>query len=322
MEKITCEEKVAHLDKYNEKYADKGYSTRAIHYGQAPDAFYGSVNVPIHMSSTFAQTDCGEPFYTFDYSRGGNPTREALEKVISSLENGKYGMVAGSGLGVTMLIVHLLKSGDHILSVDDVYGGTGRYFRNIVSPVYGIESDFIDMSDLELVRSSIKENTKLVWLETPTNPLLKCFDIRAISDICKEKGAILVVDNTFMSSFNQKPLDLGADLVMQSVTKYIGGHSDVVMGSLATNNEELYKRVYFNLFAIGPNTSPMDCYLVLRSIKTLKIRMEAINKNGLAIAEHLEGHEKVEKVNYPMLKSHDYYDVHSKQATGGAGIIS
>ena len=322
MDKVTKEDKINHLASFNEKYADTGYNTRAIHYGQPPDAFYGSVNVPIHMSSTFAQTDAAEPFYTYDYGRGGNPTREALESVIASLEGGKYGLVAGSGLGMTMLITHTLKSGDHILSVDDIYGGSGRFFRKIAEPVYNMTTDFIDMTDLDLVRSSIKENTKMIWLETPTNPLLKCFDIKAISEIAKEHNILFVVDNTFMSSYNQRPLELGADIVMSSVTKYMGGHSDIVMGWWATNDKDLYDKVYFNLYAIGPATSPMDCYFVMRSIKTLSVRMERINSNALQIAELLEKNEKIDKVYYPMLPSHEYYDIHKKNATGGAGVVS
>jgi cystathionine gamma-lyase len=322
MEKATVEEKNEYLNKYNAKYDDKGFATKAIHYGQPPDAFYGSVNVPIHMSSTFAQSDAAVPFFNYDYGRGGNPTREALESCIASLENGKHGLVAGSGLGATFLIVHLLKTGDHILSVDDIYGGTGRYFRQVAVPTYGMEVDFIDMTDLDFVRESIKENTKMVWLETPTNPLLKCFDIQAIAEICKEKNLILVVDNTFMTPYNQKPLDLGADIVVQSVTKYLGGHSDVVMGAIATSNKDLYDKLYFNLYAIGPATSPFDCYLVLRSIKTLGIRMEQIGKNAMACAEFLEKHDKVETVYYPGLPSHKYHEVHKKNATGNAGIVT
>lgn len=322
MENITVQQKNDHLASHNEKYESKGFCTKAIHVGQPPDSFYGSVNIPIHMSSTYAQTDCATPFYNYDYGRGGNPTREALESVIASLENGKHGLVAGSGLGATMLITHLLKTGDHILLVDDVYGGTGRYFRRIAEPVYGMHSDFIDMADLELVKESFKENTKLLWLETPTNPLLKCFDIKAIAEICKEKDVIFVVDNTFMTPYNQKPLDLGADIVVHSATKYLGGHSDVVMGAIVTNSKDLFDKLYFNLYAIGPATSPMDCYFVLRSLKTLAIRMERINKNALEVAEFLEKSEKVETVYYPMLPSHKYHEIHTKQATGGSGVIS
>jgi cystathionine gamma-lyase len=322
MEKATVEQKNEFLKDHNNKYSDKGFSTKAIHVGQPPDNFYGSINMPIHMSSTFAQTDCAQPFFNYDYGRGGNPTREALESCIASLENAKYGLVAGSGLGCTFLITHLLKTGDHILSVDDVYGGTGRYWRQVAVPTYGMEVDFIDMTDLDFVRESIKENTKIVWVETPTNPLLKCFDIKAISEICKEKNVILVVDNTFMTAYNQKPLDLGADIVMQSVTKYLGGHSDVVMGAVCTNNKDIFDKLYFSLYAIGPATSPFDCYLILRSLKTLGIRMEAIGKNAMACAEFLESNDKIERVYYPGLESHPYHEVHKKQSTGNAGIIS
>jgi cystathionine gamma-lyase len=322
MDKLTAQDRNEHIINHNLHYSEKGFDTRAIHMGQPPDAIYGSVNMPIHMSSTFAQTDCATPFYNYDYGRGGNPTREALETVIASLENAKYGLVAGSGLGIVMLITHMLKSGDHILCVDDVYGGTGRYFQKIAEPVYNMKTTLIDMTDLDSITEAITEDTKLLWLETPTNPLLKCFDIKAISEICKKHDIIFVVDNTFMTSVNQRPLDHGADIVMQSVTKYMGGHSDVVMGALATNNKDLFDKCFFNLYAIGPATSPMDCYLVLRSLKTLSIRMEKIGKNALAIAEFLEQNTKVEKVYYPMLPSHKFYDIHKKQATGGAGIIS
>uniref|UniRef100_A0A7S3N5J4 cystathionine gamma-lyase n=1 Tax=Euplotes harpa TaxID=151035 RepID=A0A7S3N5J4_9SPIT len=322
MEKHTKEEKNAHLSEHNAHYVDAGFSTKAIHVGQPPDSFYGSVNMPIHMSSTYAQIDCAVPFHNYDYGRGGNPTREALESCLASIENGKHALVAGSGLATCMLVIHLLKSGDHVLLVDDVYGGTGRYFRRIAVPTYGMEASFIDMTDLDFVRESIKENTKMIWLETPTNPLLKCFDIAAISEICKEKNILLVVDNTFMTPYNQKPLDLGADIVVHSATKYLGGHSDVVMGAAITNSTELFERLYFFLYAIGPATSPMDCYLMLRSLKTLAIRMEKIDENGLAVAKFLEAHPHVEKVYYPMLESHKYYEVHKKQAKGGAGVIS
>lgn len=322
MESITKDDKKEYHEKYNEKYEEKGFATRSIHVGQPPEFMYGSVNVPIHMSSTYAQYDCADPYYTFDYGRCGNPTRAALESVVASLENAKYGMVGSSGLAMTFLIVHLLKSGDHILSVDDIYGGTGRYFRRIACPTYGMEVDFIDMTDLELVKSSIKENTRMLWLETPTNPLLKVFDIKAIGEICKEHNLIYVVDNTFMSPYFQKPLDLGADLVIHSASKYFGGHSDIIMGMIMTNNDEYYEKLNFLLYAVGPNSSPFDCYLVLRSCKTLSVRMKQIGENALAVAEFLEKHEKVEKVYYPFLPSHKYYDTHVKQATGGGGVIS
>lgn len=322
MDKITVQEKNEFIKGHNEKYSSKGFCTKAIHVGQPADTFYGSVNMPIHMSSTYAQTDCATPFYNYDYGRGGNPTREALESCIASLENAQYGLVAGSGLGITMLVTHLLKTGDHILLCDDVYGGIARFFKRIAEPIYGMESDYVDLDDLDNIKAGIKDNTKLLWIESPTNPLLKCYDIKAISEICKENNLIFVVDNTFMTPYNQTPLDLGADIVMHSVTKYLGGHSDVVMGALATNNKELYDRLYFYLYAVGPATSPMDCYLVLRSLKTLAVRMEQINKNGLAVAEFLEKSDKIDRVYYPLLESHKYYEVHKKQAKGGAGIVT
>ena len=322
MESVTKSMKKDHIDDYNEKYNDKGFSTKAIHVGQPPDAFYGSVNIPVHLTSTYAQKDCADPYYLYDYGRGGNPTRNALESCLASLENGEYGLITSSGLAATMLVTHLLKSGDHVLLVDDVYGGTGRYFRRIAIPTYGMEASFIDMSDLDYVRENIKENTKVIWLETPTNPLLKCFDIQAISEICKEKNVLLVVDNTFMTPYNQQPLNLGADIVVHSATKYIGGHSDIVMGALITNNKDIYDKLYFLLYAIGPIPSPFDCYLACRSLKTLPVRMKQIGENALAWAKFLEGHSKVEKVYYPYLESHPSYEVHKKQAKSGAGVIS
>lgn len=221
-----------------------------------------------------------------------------------------------------MIVTHLLKSGDHVLLGDDVYGGTGRYFRRIAVPTYGMEASFIDMTDIDFLRENIKENTKLIWAETPTNPLLKCFDIKAISEVCKEKNIILVVDNTFMTPYNQKPLDLGADIVIHSATKYLGGHSDLVMGAILTNNKEMYDKLFFLLYSIGSTPSPFDCYLVCRSLKTLSIRMEKIGQNALSIAKYLEAHPMIEKVYYPFLESHSSYEIHKKQAKSGAGVIS
>lgn len=221
-----------------------------------------------------------------------------------------------------MIVTHLLKSGDHVLLGDDVYGGTGRYFRRIAVPTYGMEASFIDMTDIDFLRENIKENTKLIWAETPTNPLLKCFDIKAISEVCKEKNIILVVDNTFMTPYNQKPLDLGADIVIHSATKYLGGHSDLVMGAILTNNKEMYDKLFFLLYSIGSTPSPFDCYLVCRSLKTLSIRMEKIGENALSIAKYLEAHPMIEKVYYPFLESHSSYEIHKKQAKSGAGVIS
>ena len=321
MENITKDMKQLHIEKYNQKYWDKEFSTRSIHCGQPPDPFFGSVNVPIHMSSTFIKPDWSNPFYKYDYGRMGNPTREALETCLASLENGKYALMTSSGMSAVMLITHLLDAGDHIIAGDDLYGGTVTYFNKIVSKTYGIETTYVDMSDPDLLRESIQDNTKIVFIETPTNPLLKWFDINAISEICKEHNLIFVVDNTFMSPYNQKPLDLGADIVMHSATKYLAGHSDVIMGALITSNKDIYDRLYFLLYALGPIPSPFDCYLVLRSCKTLSVRMKQIGENAMAVAKHLESHPKVEKVYYPGLKSHKDYEVHKKQAKTGAGVI-
>ena len=239
-------------------YEDKGFSTKAIHYGQPPDPFYGSLNVPIHLTSTYAQRDCADPFYKFDYGRGGNPTREALESWLASLENGKYGLATSSGVSSIMLVIHLLKSGDHVIVAEDLYGGTTNYLNKYAVGTYAMEVSYIDMSDHNLLKESIKSNTKLVWIESPTNPLLKWFDINAISEICKEHNLIFVVDNTFMSPYNQKPLDLGADIVMHSCTKYLGGHADIIMGALITSNKDIYEKLYFLLYAIGSTPSPFD----------------------------------------------------------------
>lgn len=297
--------KIAYLDAHNKKYEKTGFATKAIHVGQPPDAFYGSVNMPIHMTSTYAQVDAAVPYYKFDYTRGGNPTREALEHCMASLEGAKYALSTSAGLATNLMVAHMCKSGDHILACDDVYGGTGRYFRTSAVAVYNMQADFVDMTDLKLVEKAIKKNTKVVWLESPTNPLLKVFDIRAIAKICKKKGAVLVVDNTFQSPVFQNPLALGADIVVHSATKYLAGHSDVVMGFLCTNSKELFDKLNFSAFSIGPVPSPFDCYLVMRSLKTLKIRMKAINENALAIAKYLESRkDKVERVYYPGLKSH------------------
>lgn len=317
------EEKAKFLKTYNEKYDKLGFSTRAIHYGQPPDPFYGSVNMPIHLTSTFAQYDAADPYFKFDYGRVGNPTREALEQCVGSLEGGKHCLAFSAGCACTMIITHLLKSGDHIVCVDDVYGGTGRFFRRIASEIYGMSVDFVDMTNLDNLKKAIKKNTKLVWLETPTNPTLKCIDIQEATKICKKAGVISVVDNTFLSPVFQQPLKLGADIVMHSGTKYLAGHADVVMGFVITNNKEIYDKLFFYGYAIGPVPSPFDCYLVLRSLKTLKIRMEAINNNAQRIAEYLETRKDVvEKVLYPGLKSHPHYKIAQKQTKGNAGIVT
>lgn len=258
----------------------------------------------------------------FDYARCGNPTRLALERNLASLENAKYAFALNSGCSALLTIMNTLSSGDHILCVDDVYGGTQRYMRRILNEKQGIKVDFVDFGDLNIVRKNIKPNTKIVWAETPTNPTLKICDIAAIAKICKEKKTLLVVDNTFFTPYLQNPLDLGADMVVHSITKYIGGHSDVVMGAIMLNDKEMYDKLFFAGKSIGSGASPFDCYLALRGSKTLAVRVERAMQNAQKIAELLEKHPKVDRVIYPGLKSHPQYELCKKQSRGPGAMIS
>lgn len=258
----------------------------------------------------------------FDYARCGNPTRLALERNLASLENAKYAFALNSGCSALLTIMNTLSSGDHILCVDDVYGGTQRYMRRILNEKQGIKVDFVDFGDLNIVRKNIKPNTKIVWAETPTNPTLKICDIAAIAKICKEKKTLLVVDNTFFTPYLQNPLDLGADMVVHSITKYIGGHSDVVMGAIMLNDKEMYDKLFFASKSIGSGASPFDCYLALRGSKTLAVRVERAMQNAQKIAELLEKHPKVDRVIYPGLKSHPQYELCKKQSRGPGAMIS
>lgn len=258
----------------------------------------------------------------FDYARCGNPTRLALERNLASLENAKYAFALNSGCSALLTIMNTLSSGDHILCVDDVYGGTQRYMRRILNEKQGIKVDFVDFGDLNLVRKSIKPTTKVVWAETPTNPTLKICDIAAIAKICKEKKTLLAVDNTFFTPYLQNPLDLGADMVVHSITKYIGGHSDVVMGAIMLNDKELYDKLFFAGKSIGSGASPFDCYLALRGSKTLAVRVERAMTNAQKIADLLEKHPKVDRVIYPGLKSHPQYELCKKQSRGPGAMIS
>lgn len=301
---------------------DLTFSTRAIHEGNEPEQWkHLAVVPPISMSTTFKQDGPAE-FRCFEYGRSGNPTRECLEKCLASIENAKFGLSFASGLAATTTITHLLSAGDHLLSMDDLYGGTNRYFRTVASR-FGIEIDFVDATDPKKVESSMKANTKMVWIETPTNPTMKIVDIAAVAAIVKKHGSsFLVVDNTFMSPYFQRPLDLGADLVMSSVTKYINGHTDVIMGAICTSREDLHEKLRFLQNAIGPVPSPFDCYLVNRSIKTLAVRMEKHMANGLAVAKFLENHPCVEKVIHPGLPSHPQYELSRRQCFGQSGMLS
>jgi cystathionine beta-lyase/cystathionine gamma-synthase len=258
----------------DEHYASKGFATRAIHAGNQPDPIHGSVVPPLVLTSTYAQPEPGVPSSCFDYTRCGNPTVLALQRNLAALEGGKYAFATSSGMGATISVLSLLVQGDHLLCIDDVYGGTQRYLRKVFTPQTNIAWDMIDFSNLELVRKSMKPNTKIVWIESPTNPTLKCTDIAGVAKICKDFGALLVIDNTFMSPVLQQPLKLGADIVMHSMTKYIGGHSDVVAGCLVFNDSDLYDKLYFNIKSIGTMIAPFDAWIVLRGTKTLEVRVE------------------------------------------------
>jgi len=301
-----------------------GFSTRAIHVGEEPDySKSGDVVIPIHLSSTFARKKVDKPTGGYEYSRTGNPTRDALEKKLATLENAKFGLAFASGLAAESTIaLTLLKSGDHIIAFDDLYGGTRRLFDKVFNRNFNVEVSYVDARNVENVKKAIKPNTKMIWLETPTNPLMKLCDIKAIAEIAKDRDIITVADNTFASPYFQKPLDLGADIVVHSATKYLSGHSDVVGGAIMLSNEEIYEKLKFAQNAVGAILNPFDCYLVLRGIKTLSIRMEKHQYNAMKIAKFLEQHKKVKKVYYPGLKSHPQYELAKKQMSGFSGMLS
>jgi len=276
---------------------------------------------PISMATTFKQDGPAE-HRGFEYSRSGNPTRNCMEKCFASLEKAKYGMAFSSGLAATTTIVHLLSAGDHVVSMDDLYGGTNRYLRQVASRM-NIKTSFVDATDPKNVADAINENTRLVWMETPTNPTMKLVDIAAVAAVVKKHPKVwLMVDNTFMSSYFQNPLELGADAVMHSATKYMNGHTDVVMGLVATNNEAVHDGLRFLQNAIGPVPSPFDCYLVNRSLKTLAVRMRQHGQSGLAVAQYLEQHPAVERVLHPGLPSHPQHELHKRQTSGSSGMLS
>lgn len=301
------------------------FATRAIHVGEEPnvgEGGTGDVVVPIHVATTFARKEVESPTGGYEYSRTGNPTRHALEKRLATLENAKFGLAFASGMAAeATLILSVLQKGDHVIAFDDLYGGTRRLFSNILSN-FGLEFTYVDARRAENVKKAILKNTRMIWLETPTNPLMKLCDIRRISELGKSQDLITVVDNTFMSPYFQNPLDLGADIVVHSTTKYLGGHSDVVGGAIMLSNEELYNKLKFNQNAIGAVPSPFGCFLVLRGIKTLTVRMERHNYNAQKAAEYLESHPRVRKVHYPGLKSHPQHELAKKQMSGFGGMLS
>ncbi len=296
------------------------FNTRAIHVGQSPEPGTGSVVVPVFQTSTFAQESPGKD-KGYDYARTRNPTREALESCVASLESGKHGLAFASGMAAEDAILHLLRQGDEVVCTDDVYGGTYRLFERIFKK-QGLHFKWVDSSSSEVIESEITERTKMVWIETPTNPLLKLTDLEVVVTRARQVGALSVVDNTFATPYFQRPIELGVDIVLHSTTKYIGGHSDVVGGVVVVNDSKLYKRLAFIQNSVGGVPGPWDAWLVLRGIKTLGIRMERHFKNALAAAQILQDHPKVRLVIYPWLPSHPQYELARKQMTGMSGMIS
>jgi cystathionine gamma-lyase len=302
-----------------------GFSTYAVHEGEEPDfreGATGDVVVPIHLSTTFARRKVTEPTAGYEYTRSLNPTRKALESKLASLEQANYGLVFSSGLAAeTTILLSLLKPGDHVVAFDDLYGGTKRLFNHVFSK-YDYRISYVDAADASEVEKAIIPSTKLVWIESPSNPLLKLTDLQTIADISRKHGLILVVDNTFLSPYFQKPLLLGADIVVHSSTKYIGGHSDVLGGAVLLNNKEYYDKIQYHQNAIGAVLSPFDSYLTLRGVKTLALRMEKHQLNALEIARFLEEHPRIKKVIYPGLSSHPQYELARTQTTGFGGVLS
>lgn len=296
------------------------FSTRAIHVGQAPDPTTGATIIPIHPSSTYTQEEIGK-HKGYEYSRTGNPTRHAFEECLASLEEGKYGLAFASGLAATVAALSILRPGDHVIAMDDQYGGTYRLFEKVYVPQQ-VSFSYVDGRNAAEFARAMRPETKLVWIETPTNPLLQLVDIRAVVEICRAGDALLAVDNTFATPYFQRPLSLGAHMIVHSTTKYINGHSDVVGGAVITNEEKLFKAVKFYQNAAGAVPSPFDCWLSLRGVKTLAVRMRAHQENALRIAEFLQGHPLVESVRYPGLPGHSQHELALRQMSGFGGMIS
>lgn len=298
-----------------------GFGTRAIHAGQQPDPTTGAICTPIYQTSTFVQSSPGVIKGEYDYSRAANPTREALQDNLASLEGGKFGLCFSSGVAATGAVLHLLSAGDKVLLCDDVYGGTNRLFHRVFGQL-GIETVLVDMTDPERIAEAMDERTKLVWIETPTNPTLKVIDIERVSEVARKGGVMVAVDNTFASPYLQNPLALGADIVCHSTTKYIGGHSDAIGGVLVVNDDEIHRKLKFVQLSEGAVPGIMECFLFLRSTKTLHVRMDRHCENAMKVAQYLSGHAAVEKVVYPGLKSHPHHDIATKQMRGYGGMVT
>ncbi|TGE22840.1 cystathionine gamma-synthase [Hymenobacter metallicola] len=296
------------------------FGTKAIHAGVHPDPTTGAIMTPIYQTSTYVQRSPGD-HKGYEYSRTHNPTRTQLQDALAALDNGKFGLAFASGMAATDCVIKLLQPGDEVISTNDLYGGSYRIFTKVYEPL-GIKFHFVPMHDMEAVRAKVTERTKLIWVETPTNPLLNVIDIAAAAAVAKEAGALLVVDNTFSTPYLQTPLELGADIVVYSLTKYMAGHSDTVMGAIVLNDEETHQRLSFYQNACGGTPGPQDCFLVLRGLKTLHIRMQRHCENGRKIAEFLKAHPKVGKVYWPGFEDHPNHEVAARQMNDFGGMIS
>ena len=296
------------------------FGTKAIHAGVHPDPATGAIMTPIYQTSTYVQRSPGD-HKGYEYSRTQNPTRDALQDSIAALENGKFGLCFSSGLAAIDAVIKLLQPGDEVIAANDLYGGTYRIFRKVFEK-YGIKFHFTGMSDVNEIMPHMNDRTRLIWLETPTNPMMNIIDIARVVQLAKEKNILVAVDNTFATPYLQSPMDLGADIVMHSVTKYLGGHSDVVMGALVVNDTKLHEQLAFLQNSCGATPGPQDCFLVLRGIKTLHLRMERHCTNGEKVAHYLREHPRVEKVYWPGFTDHPNHDVAAKQMRGFGGMIS
>ncbi|MEM7207884.1 MAG: cystathionine gamma-synthase [Pseudomonadota bacterium] len=319
---MNAESATAEVVDYDVKTKKHGFATRAIHAGQQPDPTTGAIMTPIYLSSTYVQESPGVD-KGYDYSRGTNPTRQAFEACIASLENGAAGIAFASGVAASSAVLDLLDTDSHIVAMDDLYGGSHRLFERVRSRTAGMQTSFVDMSNLDAVESAIQPNTKMIWLETPSNPLLKIADLNAIASIAKKHDVIAVCDNTFASPYLQNPIDFGFDIVLHSVTKYINGHSDIVGGIVVVRDDpELIEKMQFFQYAVGGIAGSFDAFLAMRGVKTLPLRMKAHCENAQAIAEFLEAHPKVDRVYYPGLESHPQHALAAQQMRGFGGMVT
>jgi len=296
------------------------FETLAIHAGERPDRTFGAISMPIYQTSTFAFEDVGKT-RGYDYSRTANPTRKVLEDTLAQLEGGKAGFAFATGMAAETTVVHLLKAGDHVISGDDVYGGTYRLFQDVMHDL-GLEFTFLRMNSRQAIERAIKPNTKMIWIETPSNPLLNITDVEMVVDIARKHNILTVIDNTFATPYFLRPIEYGVDLVVHSTTKYLNGHCDVVGGAVITTTDELTRRVQFLLNAMGTCASPFDCWLVLRGIQTLPLRMKKHEENAIAVANYFQRHKAVSRVFYPGIKSHPGHEIAKKQMKGFGGVVS